>query len=149
MVKKYQFTLIVIFGILILAANIFLNQSKNNLTENVKANITTCRVDLAPCNITSGSQTYEVVIKGEVKPLKKFSVELLDTSNLLDSAVIEFRMKDMDMGKNVFSFNKISTGHWKSSVIIPICTVGRRDWELELVLSSEDKVQKFIMTIEI
>ena len=149
MKKKYQFIFLLIFGALVLAGNIYLSQPNHKQIENVKPNMTTCRIDLAPCKIISGSDTYMVIIEDEVKPLKRFSVELLDKSNLLESATVEFRMKDMDMGKNIFLFEKINSGIWNASVIIPICTTGRRDWELELVLSSGDKVQKFIVTIVI
>ena len=145
MEKKHQFILFVMLGILVVVGNVFLIEPKDNQLENAQTIKTKCRVDLAPCEITSDNNSYKVIVEGEVKPLKKFLIKLQDQNNSLNSAVIEFRMKDMDMGKNIFPFERIELGAWNANVIIPICTTDRRGWELELLLSSEDKVQKFIM----
>lgn len=145
MEKKHQAILFVLLGVLVIAGNIYLSQSKFNQPNSVQIIKTKCRIDIAPCEITDEYNIYKVVVEGEVKPLKKFLIKLHDKNQLINNAVIEFRMKNMEMGKNVFSFERVSLGVWAADVIIPVCTTGRRDWELVLVLTSDNKLQKYVM----
>lgn len=145
MSKKYQFVVFIVFGILVVSANIFLNQPRHTQFDNVQVIKTKCRIDLAPCELTDEANTFKVTVQGEIKPLKKFSVKLTDKNGLLETANVKLSMKDMDMGKNIFSFEKVQQDLWNADVIIPVCTTGRRDWEMELELSSKAKTQKFLM----
>lgn len=145
--KKHQTILFVLLGVLVIVGNIYLSQSKFNQPNSVQAIKTNCQIDIAPCVLTDENNIYKISVEGEVKPLKKFLIKLQDKNQLINNAVIEFRMMDMEMGKNVFSFERMDLGIWEADVIIPVCTTGRRDWELELVLTSGDKLQKYIMNL--
>ena len=67
-----------------------------------------------------------IKVSGEVTPLKAFMINLQGVK--IESAMVSFSMRDMDMGVNRFSFNETDSSQWQTKVMLPICTVRRNDW---------------------
>jgi hypothetical protein len=74
---------------------------------------------------------------------------LHDKSGLVKTASVRFSMKNMDMGYNEFSFNSEQAGEWKAKAILPVCTAGRSDWFMELMLKAADVRVLFRFVIEV
>ncbi|MDH5423660.1 MAG: hypothetical protein OEY29_01540 [Gammaproteobacteria bacterium] len=91
----------------------------------------------------------ELSIEGEVKALQPFILRISDKNHAIDRAVAVFRMKGMDMGKNEYAFVNIDAQNWIAEVVIPLCTVGRRDWSIELELYQGDVKKKLSFDIKI
>ena len=77
--------------------------------------------------------------------LKRFSVLVENNEpHNIKSMKISFKMKDMDMGNNQFTLNKVKLINkkksWKGDALLPICVTGRADWFSELeIITKENK----------
>lgn len=129
----------------VLIGNYFLNKGikSTGLVE-----LSSCRLDVDTCEIKINDKNLSVTLDGEVKPLAPFLINISDKSNLIDSAIVSFKMKAMDMGFNKYRFIK-DNSNWTAKIIIPICTTGRRDWLVEVEVRYANTIRKVTFDIEI
>jgi len=147
--KKFQSVLILVLAIIVVVGNLGYKRWVDHDSSITESELTECRIDQVPCKILFDNGRYLVSSEGEIKPLKKFVIKIVSSTTELMRAQAIFRMRDMDMGKHIYSFNKTVTGAWFAEVIIPVCTTGRRDWEIELQLETKFKIKKFVMLITV
>jgi len=124
--------------IMIVAAQIIFS-GRDNKTDDIVVVNTDCRLDLKDCVIPLAETTIRISADKNIKPLEAFSIELTEHSSVIQSVFLDLSMLEMDMGKNQFVFSKTSQKQWKSTVVIPVCTTGRRDWMVELYIKLEKK----------
>jgi len=111
--------------------------SKKVITGPVHIYQSDCDLTKTACQVVDGDYKYIVQFNGEVSPLKPFSI-LLTTENLEPITVdAEFLMEDMDMGYNKQPLHK-EESKWQARVILPVCSLGRKDWVLKLNLVYAD-----------
>jgi hypothetical protein len=53
------------------------------------------------------------------------------------SIVLSFQMQGMDMGLNRFALERQAAGHWRGEVTLPLCSTGRRDWLVDVIIEGE------------
>jgi len=130
---------------MILAGNYFFKP----VTEKPAAYVSDCDLIKSKCNLTLAGSELEIYLTGEVKALEKFTVNIMDHDDSIEQASVTLTMKAMDMGNNRFNFVRSKESGWKSDVVIPVCTTGRRDWlfEIEIVHSGIKKRVIFEITI--
>lgn len=143
--KKLHPFIMLLLLVLILIGNYFF---KKDVVE-FPALYSKCQISKVSCEIFIADKKLEVFIDGEVKALQPFMIRIVDKNNAIDRAVVLFRMKEMEMGKNEYGFVKLDAQNWKAEVVIPVCTAGRRDWlvELELYQGAIKKKVSFEMKI--
>lgn len=100
-----------------------------------------CRFNADPCVFEIAGQRFELVVEGDVVPLKKFMVTL--KNDAVQQASVSFSMMDMDMGINRFAFAKTGQNKWETQVVLPVCSARRKDWvaEFSLLLSGGRKIK--------
>ncbi|MDH5393753.1 MAG: hypothetical protein OEY11_11250 [Gammaproteobacteria bacterium] len=122
---------------------------KNNIIENTPVDYSECRLLDAGCLIRIGKASYAVSIEGEVKPLQPFFVLIGDKDNAIVKAELNLKMKAMDMGQNKFNFKPTAQNSWRSTVIVPVCTTGKREWLIELTISDQTMTRVTVFEVSI
>lgn len=77
---------------------------------------------------------HKLVVKFLQQPsaLKPFTVAVFVDNIKPDTVYVEFAMRGMDMGLNRFPLEYTAEHTWTSDVILPICSLGRKDWVSQL-----------------
>ena len=63
--------------------------------------------------------------------LQPFKV-LLETDLPVSTVELDFTMQGMDMGINRFGMQQQADGRWQGEMILPVCSLSRNDWIVEL-----------------
>jgi hypothetical protein len=88
-------------------------------------------VDLAAgCLAQVGGRSLSLGTDGPVKPLKPFQVWVKAPG--ARRVEIHFTMEGMDMGFNLYTLRADSPDVFRTSVTLPVCVSGRRDWRMTL-----------------
>jgi len=111
--------------------------------------ISDCDLGKEKCKVNLAESELEIAIHGEIKALQIFTISIIDDDNLIEHANVDLKMKAMDMGKNRFAFVKSGVHSWKSDVVIPVCTTGRRDWLFEFEFIKSGVRERVIFEITI
>jgi len=80
---------------------------------------------------------------GEVKPLKRFQLQVQTTEDsaiVVDGIDLQFSMRGMYMGEQHYALPKLNEKEWQGEILLPVCTSGRSDWTVELLARSGDRV---------
>ncbi len=86
----------------------------------------TC-ADLAKgCAVHLPGRAASIGLGGDVRPLKPFQVWVKAPG--AHSVQAQFTMPGMDMGFNIYTLHADADGVFRSSVTLPMCVSGRRDW---------------------
>lgn len=94
------------------------------------AHAVTCIDLLAGCSFSHHGSRTSVSFSAHPKPLEAFELRI----NAPGAAQVraEFQMNGMDMGFNRYDLHPAGNGTFVSSVTLPVCVSGRRDWTLYL-----------------
>lgn len=98
-----------------------------------------CDISKAPCRVNDRGFEYVIMFTGHPSPLTPFSVKLITEQIQPESIDIEFSMQGMDMGYNQYSM-KLEGSHWQSKVILPVCSLGSKEWILKIKVSGKNSV---------
>lgn len=63
---------------------------------------------------------------------------VLQTRLPLQEVYVSFSMRGMDMGFNRFSLQQNPSGDWVANMLLPVCSLGRNDWMVELWVKYQD-----------
>ena len=95
---------------------------------------TACDAAQSSCLLSVQGRLLRLVLGPRVRPLERFKVrfsyEGIDERQV-QSIEVAFRMRDMDMGRNVYRLQRVADA-WQADVILPVCSSGRRDWLAEV-----------------
>lgn len=91
---------------------------------------------------------YQLEFDRPVRPLSLFKARV-KSEYPMDSAVLYLEMKDMDMGINRFKFTPGKEGAWETDVMIPVCSTGRRDWLVTLLIQSEGRSSRLVFPLSV
>ena len=96
-----------------------------------------CDPSRALCLATAEDFELRFGLGPDLRPLRMFSrrVELVGPE--VDGILVDFLMRDMDMGINRFRLTAVGPGRWTGEGIIPVCWVGRRDWIARLTIETD------------
>lgn len=120
-----------------------------HLESNLKSVEIDCLLHKNPCKLQYRSIEAVVHIEDSISALKPFKVQITDMNGSIKNASVRFSMKKMDMGYNSFNFSQLVNGEWLANAVLPVCTAGRSDWLMELVLESENDKALFSFVIEV
>ncbi len=105
-----------------------------------------CDVATTVCSVDSQDMSIRLILGPDVQPLKRFPVKLDINSKAVDrgSVVIDFQMKDMDMGLNRYRLLP-ERGHWVGEVTLPVCSNSRLDWyaQVEFMKNKTKYIARF------
>jgi len=95
-----------------------------------EARAVACADPLAGCRFSHRAATVNVQFSARPTPLKAFELKVSAPKAARVSA--EFQMNGMEMGFNRYDLRPTGNGTFASSVTLPMCVSGRRDWTLYL-----------------
>ena len=96
-----------------------------------------CRFTSDPCQVKINDSIVVITVKGDVTPLKPFSLHL--QGEKIEAAEVNFSMRDMDMGVNRFVLHEVKNAAWEAQVMLPVCTARRDDWIADIVIKLNGK----------
>lgn len=113
-------------------------QSGNDLPmKAMTANI--CDPSHQTCYAEFDGQTLNLRFLDKPSALKPFRVRLESDSTAIDTVLLDFQMKGMDMGINRHHLKQYEE-HWQNQVVLPMCTMHRNDWVMILELEQEGTI---------
>lgn len=100
------------------------------LNRPASAHAVACADPLAGCSFGHHGTRTTVHFSTRPKPLEAFELRI----NAPGAAQVhaEFQMQGMEMGFNRYDLHPAGNGIFVSSVTLPVCVSGRRDWTLTL-----------------
>lgn len=99
----------------------------------------TCNLLNGSCHINSNDIQYEIGFDGTPSPLTPFGVRLNSLNTQLSNVEVRFEMQGMNMGNNLYTL-KNSGESWSAKVLLPVCSLGRNDWILQVSFLYKEKV---------
>ena len=158
MKQIYQFaTLVIVIIVGIISAKYFQNVTSVN-TDNRKViqllMTNNCDLNKLECRLFSGRDVIRLKFNGAPRTMHKFFLELNmgGFDKKIESMSVQFSMKSMDMGVNRFNIQRQSptnNTYWQTSVLLPVCTSKRTDWEMQLEVATNDSVYKAVIPLQI
>ena len=159
--NKIWFSLLLL--IFILVSFFLINFLKKSNPSNKPITIFTlenCNIQKTDCTFTAENMTLELSMQKDIYYLKPFDLsikELLTDSYIKDnsaieSIVVDFKMKNMDMGVNRFKLKKQklakgTSSVWEGKALLPICVTGRAGWVTELDILTNDSHYRLVFPI--
>jgi len=122
---------------------------RKEVTEDKQYDSSDCQLRAGECHLKYDHAQYVVSISGELKALQPFFITIADPAQKITNATVKLTMKDMDMGLNHYSFIPTSGNRWRAKVIIPVCTTGKRTWQIELTISDQIMTKATIFVTDI
>lgn len=107
-----------------------------------------CNPSLNVCSATVFDQNISFYFKQQPIPLKPFQVEAELNSLQPDEVYIIFEMEGMEMGFNKYQLNNAKNSVWKGIVVLPVCSLGRNDWVVNLYIKVKDKYERAVFYFE-
>lgn len=103
-------------------------------------NISSCDPAKQVCKFDNKELSYDLQFKGGPSGLVPFVVLINMYDNTQpDSIELSFDMDGMDMGYNLHNLVK-NKNIWQAKVILPVCSLGRNDWLLNVKMKFENKI---------
>lgn len=143
-------------AIFIFALKLMPKNKKNDMIP-VYVSTSGCNVQEKKCQMNLGGINFNILIDKNIYYLKKFDVDIFvdeKYKNNIKSIKVSFKMKNMNMGINVYTLNKVlaekQNESWKANAILPICVSGRADWvsELEVVIENNKYILVFPIQVK-
>ena len=152
--KLFIFILFVVSTILFFQ---FMPTQKNSDMESVYRSLENCNVQEKECMENIEKISFNIVMDKDIFYLKKFNVDVFVENKFkkrIKSIKISFKMKNMNMGNNVFVLNKPLSNkerqNWKTTAVLPICVSGRADWisALEVIIENKKYILEFPIQVK-
>ena len=92
------------------------------------------------CTARSTELTIDLGLRGDVKPLRVFTVMAKlkgGAADQVEAVAVRFKMPGMTMGVNRFELGRNPDGLWRGQAMVPICTTARRDWVARVEVAGE------------
>jgi hypothetical protein len=98
-----------------------------------------CNPTQQPCNISLAGNIIVYRILTVPSALKSFQVEVQAFDTPIDSIRLRFLMADMDMAKNEYYLVNKGNNSWRQEVILPVCSLRRKDWLNQLEIEYDGR----------
>lgn len=92
------------------------------------------------CTASDATSTITLKLGDSIKPLTPFPVLVSlagKAATRVNKVTIYFTMMNMDMGINSFDLNRQVDGAWQGQALLPVCSMGRRDWRVTVEVASD------------
>lgn len=157
MSNKKLFIIFLLFIAVFIAVLKLMPKNKKNDMIPVYVSTADCAIQEKKCQISLGEINFNILMDENIYYLKKFNVDVFVESkfkNNIKSIKVSFKMKNMNMGVNAFTLNKVLADKqnetWKANAILPICVSGRADWvsELEVIIKNNKYILVFPVQVK-
>jgi hypothetical protein len=130
--NKLPLLLIPVLFVLAYLAGQWLIQPENQTFSEMRSmRFEPCDPVVGPCSGFIAELPVTLSFAERPSALRPFKV-LLETNLPISSVELDFTMQGMDMGINRFGMQQQSDGRWQGEMILPVCSLGRNDWTVEL-----------------
>lgn len=141
---RYVLALLVLVGVgLILGSYLSAPGRQNQLPEvAMQAEAADCRLDRSTCAAKLQQGRIELSLDSAARALERmpFSLQINGLQPRDDQSVmLDFVMKGMDMGINRYRLQPVSSGQWRAEIILPVCSIGRVDWTVNVLIDGTEK----------
>lgn len=99
----------------------------------------TCDLLNGSCHVNDSGIQYEITFVGAPSPLTPFVIRLTSLNTQVSSVEARFEMEGMYMGNNHYIL-KNNGDSWSAKVLLPVCSLGRSDWILQVKILYNDQV---------
>jgi len=134
---------LILFLVVLLAYSAGQLLSQKNALNNIDkiVDYSECDPTQNVCEISNSNGSYLLQLSGQPSALVPFDVMLIINvdSKQPDSVEVYFDMPEMDMGYNKYNLSK-NKKTWRAKVILPVCSLGSNDWELNVRLRFKKEV---------
>lgn len=92
------------------------------------------------CTARDATMVVALELPDAVKPLSPFPVQVQLAgvgAATVESVAVSFTMPDMNMGFNRFELRRQATHTWRGEALLPVCSMGRRDWRATVEVAGE------------
>ena len=122
----------------------WLGSGKNTDSSDLVLNTSLCDPTKDICEFKYKEEIINIEFKGTPSGLVPFEVLVSSKTAQADSVELSFDMQGMDMGYNVHKLNNSGSG-WNAKVILPVCSLARNDWivNVKLVIDNEPQITEF------
>ena len=100
----------------------------------------TCNPVGAACVASDATMTITLELADRLQPLTLFPVRVHLTgagASQVKEVAVSFAMLNMDMGFNRFELQQQVDMAWQGQALLPVCSMGRRDWRVTVEAVSE------------
>jgi hypothetical protein len=94
-----------------------------------------CPDPVAGCRFDLGGERMALRFSESPRALRPFAMEVDATRAV--AVMADFTMSGMDMLPNRYALARGADGHWRATVVLPVCISGRADWHLVLTVGNE------------
>jgi hypothetical protein len=108
-----------------------------------------CDPSRGPCRASGAGMGIRFGMGPGVRPLAPFPIRVEVGDAKLDSVLVAFSMRDMDMGINRFRLVSDDGLHWTGQGLIPVCSAGRRDWTATVFLDQGDRRHRAVFGFQV
>jgi len=125
----------------------WLDSNKMTVPIEQSINISSCDPTKSICEFQYKKALFNLEFKGTPSGLVPFEVSVKSNNSKPDSIELSFDMEGMDMGYNIYNLKK-NESEWVAKVILPVCSLARNDWlvNVKLVFENESQVTEFRFT---
>lgn len=132
----------IIISVVIFISSYYLGVNISRLSNsNESAKIITlrkCDPVYQKCNVRIGKGEIIFSFEGEVSSLSQFRMNVLVNAIDISNISLEIRMKGMNMGSNVYSFDNNNDNFWNANIVFPVCSLNRNDWVARLIVRANN-----------
>ena len=92
------------------------------------------------CTVSDTAATITLRLGDNIKPLTPFPILVSLTgiaATRVNKVTVYFTMVNMDMGINGFDLSQRVDGTWQGQALLPVCSMGRRDWQVTIEVASD------------
>ena len=146
-----------IFFVFYILNELYIGNNKSSLSKteiNLETN-TVCDLNSKPCYLNADDKRLELKLIGNLKTMQRFNLNAeLDNFSDVEAVFVIFSMVSMNMGFNQYEFTKSGVSPnasplWRASIILPVCTSKRSDWEMLFKIVTKNDVYKKTITLQI
>lgn len=92
------------------------------------------------CTARDATMAVALELPDPIKPLSPFPVQVQlagERTATVESVAVSFAMTGMNMGFNRFELRRQSAHTWRGEALLPVCSMGRRDWRATVDVAGE------------
>ena len=129
-----------VFFVIVYFAGQFLSKPEHATEQVVYIDSPKCSPAISSCKMVFGNGEIILHFLQQPSALMPFDVEVLTKDFDAEMVSVVFVMNNMDMGVNAFNLDHYAKEIWRVKAILPICSLARSDWVVELRVKYKDKV---------
>lgn len=149
MSKVIPFAVFFLFFILTYYFGQYLSASDNKAEHEIYLNTGKCNPAVSVCGVVFENAKFNIGFVQPPSALQPFEVKVEVLNLDAEKVSVSFMMEKMDMGMNIFYLKKHANDTWSGDVVLPVCSLGRNDWRVELRVKDGNKILRADFKFEV